>query len=241
MDLDKEVEKIYGKTNVDRVTELKKIFGKNSKKEKNKGYLICNSCSGYYKLKYGESPDDFKGCECGNPLEYKEDFNPQKKSQISSYTDQFNSTYRPDYKNNTPTYFNEDYFDEYAELQQIVDIIKIKAEERKKFMENLYESIQKQEKILNSINDEQILEVRNNKWSLWGLIEEKNIKNDLNNQKMIVDDVLDKENRLLSYVKDKREKKNINAYHANINSYAKIGILTLIIAFLSIIAIYAIK
>ncbi len=42
------------------------------------GYLICDKCKGYYKLDYGESPDDFsKNCECGGTLSYKEklDFN----------------------------------------------------------------------------------------------------------------------------------------------------------------------
>ncbi len=34
------------------------------------GYLFCNYCGGYYKLKNDESPRDFVKCECGNPLEF---------------------------------------------------------------------------------------------------------------------------------------------------------------------------
>lgn len=34
------------------------------------GYLFCNYCGGFYKLKNDESPRDFEKCECGNPLEF---------------------------------------------------------------------------------------------------------------------------------------------------------------------------
>lgn len=37
------------------------------------GYLICDTCHGYYELKNGESPEDFSSkCECGGNLEFKE-------------------------------------------------------------------------------------------------------------------------------------------------------------------------
>lgn len=36
------------------------------------GYLICQNCGGYYKLKEGESPEDFVACECYGPLVYVE-------------------------------------------------------------------------------------------------------------------------------------------------------------------------
>lgn len=31
-------------------------------------YLVCESCSGYYELKEGESIHDFESCECGGRL-----------------------------------------------------------------------------------------------------------------------------------------------------------------------------
>jgi len=34
------------------------------------GYLICDKCKGYYKLKEGESIDDFDNCQCGGKLRY---------------------------------------------------------------------------------------------------------------------------------------------------------------------------
>ena len=38
------------------------------------GYLVCESCGGYYKLQSDESPNDFSDtCECGGELKYYED------------------------------------------------------------------------------------------------------------------------------------------------------------------------
>jgi len=37
------------------------------------GYLICDTCHGYYELENGESPEDFiSKCECGGNLEFKD-------------------------------------------------------------------------------------------------------------------------------------------------------------------------
>jgi len=36
------------------------------------GYLVCDKCGGYYELQEGESPDDFKNCQCGGGLKYVE-------------------------------------------------------------------------------------------------------------------------------------------------------------------------
>lgn len=37
------------------------------------GYLICDSCHGYYELEDGESPENFSSkCECGGNLEFKD-------------------------------------------------------------------------------------------------------------------------------------------------------------------------
>lgn len=38
------------------------------------GYLVCDICGGYYKLKPGESPDDFESCECGGSLKHTKTF-----------------------------------------------------------------------------------------------------------------------------------------------------------------------
>ncbi len=36
------------------------------------GYLVCEKCNGYYELQSGESPEDFKSCQCGGSLRYVE-------------------------------------------------------------------------------------------------------------------------------------------------------------------------
>lgn len=33
-------------------------------------YMICDKCNTFYKLKEGESPEQFGTCECGNKLKY---------------------------------------------------------------------------------------------------------------------------------------------------------------------------
>lgn len=38
--------------------------------KENRGYLRCEKCKGYYKLKPGESLKDFDICECGGELKY---------------------------------------------------------------------------------------------------------------------------------------------------------------------------
>lgn len=240
MDLEKKI-KNYGEAPADKIEELKRIYSKNKDKKKGKGYLICNTCSGYYKLKENESPEDFNRCECGGPLEYVENIDHIRKTGISSSTGKYKSKYsNPDYEFAIDE-LKEEYYDEYRELQQIVDIIGINAEERMEFLEKLYENVQKQEMILNNINQKKIIEVEDNKWSLWGLIEEKNIKNDLSKQKMVMDDIIEKENRLLSYVKEKRGRKSLITKSINGYSYWKISIITLIITFIGIITIYALR
>ena len=41
-----------------------------STRSKDYGYLICEKCSGYYKLEKGESLEDFESCECGGKLKF---------------------------------------------------------------------------------------------------------------------------------------------------------------------------
>ncbi|HHT18033.1 MAG: hypothetical protein QM396_06735 [Euryarchaeota archaeon] len=49
-----------------KIKEISKTKVKNDK-----GYLVCNDCGGYYKLKAEESPSDFVACECGGKLKHK--------------------------------------------------------------------------------------------------------------------------------------------------------------------------
>lgn len=57
--------------------ELKEKFrAKRNKPSENQGYLVCDTCGGYYQLQPGESPDDFSDeCECGGNLKHTKTVN----------------------------------------------------------------------------------------------------------------------------------------------------------------------
>lgn len=38
-------------------------------------HLVCKKCGNQYKLENGESPEDYKNCECGGELKYVQNFN----------------------------------------------------------------------------------------------------------------------------------------------------------------------
>ncbi|MGB9937843.1 MAG: hypothetical protein ACPK7O_09000 [Methanobacterium sp.] len=44
-----------------------------------RGYLRCEKCRGYYKLKSDESPKDFDICKCGGDLKYTSRIRPEDK------------------------------------------------------------------------------------------------------------------------------------------------------------------
>ncbi len=50
--------------------------GKTSKKSKSSTskYIICENCGGHYRLKKGESLEDFRSCHCGGKLKYAEKY-----------------------------------------------------------------------------------------------------------------------------------------------------------------------
>jgi hypothetical protein len=232
VDKESELDKIYRKISKD-MGKLKEPE-KNHQMDSDNGYLICKSCSGYYKLKDNEFPEDFKGCECGSPLEYRENIESLSSFQSSNSNNSTNSNY---IQNDIET----DYNNEYLEMQEIIDLIKLDAEERKKYLEKLQKKIRKQETLLNDIKNEKIREIKDNEWSLWNYLEDKGIENDIKEQKMIVDDYMEQENFLLSKVKERRNNRTFKAKEVLNNSYGKIAILIWIIIFLGIIGIYAIK
>jgi len=54
-------------------------------------YLICNKCKGYYKLKEGESLEDFEECECGGSLREFESLNiPYNTERVKTIVEAFN-------------------------------------------------------------------------------------------------------------------------------------------------------
>ena len=59
---------IYGDMTISS-EDLKKKFSKRIGIMK-RGYLVCESCMGYYKLQKDESLEDFDKCQCGGKLRY---------------------------------------------------------------------------------------------------------------------------------------------------------------------------
>jgi hypothetical protein len=55
------------------------------------GYLICQRCGGYYKLREGESADDFVSCECYGPLKYVENLEDYSESRKKLASGSFSS------------------------------------------------------------------------------------------------------------------------------------------------------
>ncbi|MGF7118929.1 hypothetical protein [Methanobacterium oryzae] len=220
MDLDKEVDSIYGKSPAINGYRIKNIS-----EVKNNGYLVCHSCKGYYELNDNESIEDFYGCECGNPLTYHENI-----------ADIFKT---PHFNKNYDQIVSE--YDEYAELQQIVDILRNKATERKRFLENLCERVMIQEEVLNEIKYDRINEFDDETKSVWDLMEEKSLKNEISGQKKIIHNVIEQENKLLSHIQDKRTKNRSIAGEIFTTSLTKISILTVSVIVIALLLIYLLK
>lgn len=228
--MDKEVDKIYGEAPSKRINKLKNIIGTNVEIRRNSGYLVCHDCGGYYKLKDNEYPEDFSSCECGGYLQYHDIDYFQKESSNSN--------------NQSSEELNANYYNEYEELEEIVSVIQSKANERKKFLENLSTSIEEQEKLLKTINfkkNRTSEETESSDWPVWSFIEENGLKNELSDQKMLIDEIMDQENKFLSKIKEKRVNEVSVSENAFNNFYVKIGALAAIIMLLGILVIYLIK
>jgi hypothetical protein len=140
----------------------------------NDGYLVCESCNGYYQLQQGESSADFDLCECGGYLSYY----PEIK--------QFSSV---DLTDDIP-----DHNLKYDDLQKIIINLKNKAERRKELFEELSKKVRVQDELLDDIKD--------GKWSLWESIVQNNLHEDVKNQRKLLSDILDAENEDILNEKD---------------------------------------
>lgn len=130
------------------------------------GYLVCEDCGGYYQLQPSESPSDFDFCECGGQLFYYAD-----RGEFSNFgqEDEAVSTSL-----------------ESEEVNKLISNLKNKAEKRKKLFEELSKKVEIQEELLN--------EIQEGKWHLWEGIAQKNIQNDVQDQKRLIRDIIEQEN-----------------------------------------------
>jgi len=137
------------------------------------GYLVCFNCSGYYELKTGESPDDFEECECGAELHYYSDL----EEFISWDMDEASIT-----------------GDELNDVFSVIENLKSKAEKRKKVFEELSKKIELQE--------DQLIKIKEGKSSLLDKIDEKNLSDDINKQKIVLQDIINEEEADLELQKE---------------------------------------
>jgi hypothetical protein len=89
-----------------------------------------------------------------------------------------------------------DEIDDTEEIEQLMTLLKSKSAKRKAIIKNLSKNIHIQEEMLNKIKDE--------RWTLWDILEEKNIQDDIKNQKVLLDEISENEDRLLNIVREKR-------------------------------------
>ncbi|MDI6723896.1 MAG: hypothetical protein QMD61_04560 [Methanobacterium sp.] len=210
--------------------EVKNVLGSGRNLTNSGGYLICENCKGYYKLKNNESPNDFSRCDCGGLLEYRENIdNLLKIPQILDVYDDVE--------------INEDIndFDEYEELQQIIDFLRAKATERKKFLEDLCQRLISQEELLNEIRNERFNEINSGNDSVWDILEEKSLDNKINGQKKVISSIMEQENQFLSHIQEKRSKTLSISGEVYPTTLTKISIVALFIIAIGIISIFIFK
>lgn len=93
-------------------------------------------------------------------------------------------------------YSGLDEFDDSVEIEQLLTLLKTKSEKRKTLIKNLSNHIQIQEGLLNEIKEE--------RWNLWDVLNEKNLQSDIKNQKRLLDEISENEDRLMSIIKEQR-------------------------------------
>jgi hypothetical protein len=160
------------------------------------GYLLCNDCNGYYHLKSGEKVEDFHSCECGGILEFFESFPPEKSSETSINKKKENEL---------------EIYDDYQEIEQLLTLLKRKSEKRNALIKDLSNRIHIQEGLLH--------EIKENRWNLWDILDQRNLQSDIKNQKRLLDDIADNEDRLMDLIKEQRHRAHIS--ENNTISYVK--------------------
>ena len=76
-------------------------------------------------------------------------------------------------------------FDDTEEIEQLLTLLKSKSKKRKELIGNLSNHIQIQEGLLNEIKEE--------RWNLWDVLNERNLQSDIQNQKRLLDDIAENE------------------------------------------------
>lgn len=128
-----------------------------------------------------------------------------------------------------------DEFDDLIEIEQLLTLLKSKSEKRNALIQNLSNHIHIQEGLLNEIKEE--------RWNLWDVLNERNLQTDIKNQKRLLDDISENEDRLMSMIREQRnrahdsEKFTFSGMTRNIGTPGFIIIEFIVILFLVIMLI----
>jgi len=95
-----------------------------------------------------------------------------------------------------------DEFDDLIEIEQLFTLLRSKSEKRKAVIQNLSNHIYIQEGLLNEIKEE--------RWNLWDVLNERNLQSDIKNQKRLLDDIAENEDRLLAIIREQRSRAHSN-------------------------------
>ncbi len=82
-------------------------------------------------------------------------------------------------------------------------------------IKNLSNHIHIQEGLLNEIKEE--------RWNLWDVLNERNLQTDIKNQKRLLDDIAENEDRLLTIIREQRSRANTNDKFTFSTTFKRIG------------------
>ncbi|MCK9152383.1 hypothetical protein [Methanobacterium alcaliphilum] len=193
------------------------------------GYLVCESCKGYYKLQKGEKASDFDLCECGGSLIFQNDLNiipDQEVSEDDSYKkDPIHSNKEKRKKNSSKTTKN-------------------KAEKRKELFEELTKEVHVHEDLLNikdgKISSEEVtgnLRDADNQMMVSNILTNESI---ISNNKETSSNIKADENKLISQIHDKRTSVRESNTENSLNgsNFKIIMVLIIIIALIGVFFLF---
>ncbi|MDP3066518.1 MAG: hypothetical protein Q8N08_07255 [Methanobacteriaceae archaeon] len=99
----------------------------------------------------------------------------------------------------------------YEEMTKLLSVIKSKAKQRKEMIDELSRRITIQEELLR--------EIKAGKWSLWNILEQRDLPSDVKRQKKLLEDIEQQEERLMSMVIEKRVRERTPEFHLRVMSF----------------------
>lgn len=183
-----------------------------------KGYLVCEKCKGRYELQDGESPNDFESCECGGSLKYFEN------EELTTESNDLNAKLDNPKLEKSNVNIEAENSDEIIR-DRISKLLKTGTLEKGDLKE-----LSKQK----NVEDEILRDIKEDDWTLEDLLREKSVQIDAKDQKILLNEVLNQEEKFSMLI----EKQNKKAAQSNNNSILKNGWIYVIIFFAIVFVIF---